>query len=80
MKKSLEVKILIIIALVILIPVGVFFATQSFQDFVGIDKEAYTFKEVYENVKDRVEVTPIGELPLKGKEVGVFIYQVDNVK
>ena len=35
---------------------------------------------VYDNVKDRVEVTPIGELPLKGKEVGVFIYQVDNVK
>lgn len=37
-------------------------------------------QEVYDNVKDRVEVTPIGELPLKGKEVGVFIYQVDNVK
>ncbi|MBQ3558721.1 MAG: CHASE2 domain-containing protein [Agathobacter sp.] len=36
-------------------------------------------QEVYDNVKDRVEVTPIGELPLKGKEVGVFIYQVDNV-
>ena len=27
-----------------------FFATQSFQDFVGIDKEAYTFKEVYEMI------------------------------
>ncbi len=37
-------------------------------------------QEVYDNVKDRVEVTPIGELPLKGKEVGVFIYQVDKVK
>ena len=37
-------------------------------------------QEVYDNVKDRVEVTPIGELPLKGKEVGVFIYQVDNVR
>lgn len=37
-------------------------------------------QEVYDNVKERVEVTPIGELPLKGKEVGVFIYQVDNVK
>lgn len=35
---------------------------------------------VYENVKDRVEVTPIGEIPLKGKEQGVFVYQVDNVK
>lgn len=34
---------------------------------------------VYENVKDRVEVTPIGEIPLKGKEQGVFVYQVDNV-
>lgn len=35
---------------------------------------------VYDNVKDRVEVTPVGEIPLKGKEQGVFIYQVDNVK
>lgn len=37
-------------------------------------------QEVYDNVKDRVEVTPIGEIPLKGKAQGVFIYQVDNVK
>lgn len=37
-------------------------------------------QEVYENVKDRVEVTPIGEIPLKGKEQGVFVYQLDNVK
>ena len=35
---------------------------------------------VYDNVKDRVEVTPIGEIPLKGKAQGVFVYQVDNVK
>lgn len=37
-------------------------------------------QEVYENVKDRVKVTPIGELSLKGKEQGVFVYQVDDVK
>ncbi len=37
-------------------------------------------QEVYDNVKDRVEVTPVGEIPLKGKEQGVFVYQVDNVK
>lgn len=37
-------------------------------------------KEVYEAVKDRVTVTPIGEIPLKGKSNGVFVYQVDNVK
>ncbi len=36
--------------------------------------------EVYEAVKDRVEVTPIGEIPLKGKSNGVFVYQVDRVK
>ncbi len=35
---------------------------------------------VYEQVKDRVQVTPIGEIPLKGKEQGVFVYQVDNVE
>lgn len=37
-------------------------------------------QEVYDNVKDRVEVTPIGEIPLKGKSQGVFVYQVDEVK
>lgn len=37
-------------------------------------------KEVYEAVKDRVTVTPIGEIPLKGKSNGVFVYQVDDVK
>ena len=34
---------------------------------------------VYEAVKDRVEVTEIGEIPLKGKSKGVFVYQVDQV-
>ena len=29
-----------------------FFATQSFQDFVGIDKDAYTFKEFYDMIVD----------------------------
>lgn len=37
-------------------------------------------EEVYQTVKDRVEVTPIGEIPLKGKSKGVFTYQVDDVK
>lgn len=36
--------------------------------------------DVYEAVKDRVEVTPIGEIPLKGKSKGVFVYQLDQVK
>lgn len=36
--------------------------------------------EVYEAVKDRVEVTPIGEIPLKGKSQGVFVYQLDEVR
>lgn len=35
---------------------------------------------VYEIVKDRVEVTEVGEIPLKGKSKGVFVYQVDMVK
>ncbi len=37
-------------------------------------------REVYEAVKDRVVVTPIGEIPLKGKSQGVFVYQLDEVK
>lgn len=36
-------------------------------------------QEVYEAVKDRVKVTEIGEIPLKGKSKGVFVYQVDQV-
>lgn len=36
--------------------------------------------EVYEAVKDRVDVTPIGEIPLKGKSNGVFVYQVNSVR
>lgn len=35
---------------------------------------------VYEALKDRLEVTPVGEIPLKGKSKGVFVYQVDEVK
>ena len=37
-------------------------------------------ESVYEAVKERVEVTPIGEIPLKGKSKGVFIYQLDAVR
>lgn len=37
-------------------------------------------RDVYEAVKEQVEVTPVGEIPLKGKENGVFVYQVDEVK
>lgn len=35
---------------------------------------------VYEAVKDRIEVTPVGEIPLKGKEKAVFVYQLDKVR
>lgn len=35
---------------------------------------------VYAAVKDRVEVTAIGEIPLKGKNKGVFVYQLDEVR
>lgn len=34
---------------------------------------------VYERVKDRIEVEEIGEIPLKGKSKGVFIYSVTKV-
>ncbi|MGN0342772.1 MAG: CHASE2 domain-containing protein [Roseburia sp.] len=36
--------------------------------------------DVYEAVKDRVDVTPIGEIPLKGKSQGVYVYQLDGVR
>ena len=37
-------------------------------------------REVYDAVKDRVDATPIGEIPLKGKSQGVFVYQLDAIK
>nr|MCR4780485.1 adenylate/guanylate cyclase domain-containing protein [Ruminiclostridium sp.] len=36
--------------------------------------------EVYERVKDRITAEPIGEIPLKGKSVGVFVYSVTGMR
>lgn len=33
-------------------------------------------ESVYEQVKDRITVEPIGEIPLKGKSKGVFVYSL----
>lgn len=35
---------------------------------------------IYDRVKDRVCVEPVGEIPLKGKSKGVFVYSVVSVK
>ena len=37
-------------------------------------------KEVYEIVKDKIVVTEIGTIPLKGKTSEVFVYQLDGLK
>ena len=37
-------------------------------------------EEVYNHVKDRVNVTAIGVIPLKGKSNDVFVYQLDSLK
>ncbi|MBO5293381.1 MAG: adenylate/guanylate cyclase domain-containing protein [Lachnospiraceae bacterium] len=37
-------------------------------------------EQVYQAVQDRIEATPIGEIPLKGKSQGVFVYQVEQIK
>lgn len=34
---------------------------------------------VYEQVKDRVTVEPVGEIPLKGKSKGVFVYSLTGI-
>lgn len=36
-------------------------------------------ESVYERVKDRVTVEPIGEIPLKGKSKGVFVYSLTGI-
>jgi len=35
---------------------------------------------VYEQVQDRVEVTSLGEISVKGKTQGINVYQVDGIK
>ena len=40
----------------------------------------YISDMVYEQVKDRITVDEIGEIPLKGKAKGVFVYSVTGVK
>ena len=35
---------------------------------------------IYERVKDRIEVEEVGEIPLKGKSKGVFVYSVTSIK
>lgn len=40
----------------------------------------YISGAVYEYVKDRVTVEEVGEIPLKGKSKGVFVYSVTGVK
>ena len=34
---------------------------------------------VYEQVKDRITVEEVGEIPLKGKSKGVFVYSITGI-
>lgn len=40
----------------------------------------YISEAVYESVQDRIEAEPVGEIPLKGKTVGVMVYSVTGIK
>lgn len=40
----------------------------------------YISEQVYERVKDRITAEALGEIPLKGKSKGVFVYSVTGVK
>ncbi len=37
-------------------------------------------EDVYEKIKDRIEATPIGEIPLKGKSNKIMVYSVDSIE
>lgn len=39
----------------------------------------YISQDVYERVKERIAVDEVGEIPLKGKSKGVFVYSVTDV-
>ena len=41
--------------------------------------EVYISGTVYEHVKDRVNVREVGEIPLKGKSVDVFVYSITEI-
>lgn len=36
-------------------------------------------KAVYERIQDKIKVTELGEIPLKGKSTNVFVYSVDEI-
>lgn len=40
----------------------------------------YISQSVYEQVKDRITAEEVGEIPLKGKSKGVFVYSVTGIK
>jgi len=40
----------------------------------------YISHSVYEQVKDRITVEEVGEIPLKGKSKGVFVYSITGIK
>lgn len=37
-------------------------------------------EDVYEKLKGRIEVTPVGEIPLKGKSNKIMVYSVDSIE
>ena len=39
----------------------------------------YISEYVYEQVKDRITVEEVGEIPLKGKSKGIFVYSVKSI-
>jgi adenylate cyclase len=41
--------------------------------------KVYISEELYKKVKDRIAVEEVGEIPLKGKSKGVFVYSVTGV-
>ncbi len=42
--------------------------------------KVYISQSVYEQVKNRITVEDVGEIPLKGKSKGVFVYSVTGIK
>ena len=39
----------------------------------------YISDKVFEQVRDRITVEEVGEIPLKGKSKGVFVYSVTGI-
>lgn len=61
------------------LPQTVFSVTAARLEANAPRSTVYISGAVYEQVKDRITVEEVGEIPLKGKSKGVFVYSITGI-